>query len=1106
MQRTSGVMTYQDIKVVWPYGPIRLDQLEFIHQTGTHAKLTITGIVPEDKEDEIINRAGTHDPIELYKVEGGQKQPIFMGRLDHVEIKVVRDIHYVTIMAVSHTYALDLSVKTRSFQQVNRLYRDVVDEIMSIYQGGDVIDQAFDGRQQGKYIMQYEETDWTFLKRIASHVGAVLVPDLSAHKVRLWIGMPEGRKQIKLEEESPYEVNRAIAPYMKKAANGSSSVSEYQYTTYAFDYDDLLQIGDEVQREGQTFVITKVTGKLEQGLLRWSYVCAVPEAVKQTKLYNKAIIGAAIDGKVIQIGRNQVKLHLNMDKKQEPSKAQWFPYAAEGNQILYLMPELGSKVKLYFPSADEDDGMVMNSVRHAPKGAAAEKQERQMQDPGVKTFGNPQGKEFTLGDKELTMTAKEGMLYISMNKDVGVSLKSTSNVNISASGALTLKGAAVSLSGTQSLSVKTASDTIELLEENKSSSEEIKLEASVRQAFPRILSAFEKDVQENGLAAVMLRRTVNNQLAEAKGKLNAFGDTLLGLWNTAVDAGDMLLTGFVGEENTQDLYEFVSGEEVGTLRERNGIVKGIEQGVNNTLNYVGDTVTGKKSGNEILSDIGKLGEGLYNDYIDPFVKEEQYKKENLFNGGLWTRSEEESYSKGENAFKKDMVVAEVGLTVLSAGTGTAVTRTVKMADKLDGPDGPHGRKKSGDHDRNGNGKGVLLPNSSIDDAMSAMLKDRKLKTHGKSFAESMIELQEKVDKLLKQMTGVFNGRIVVLRDAVTGQPMVYWMRHDDLPGNIGGGRGSNHLNSDAGNGRTGHAEKPLDTSNKKGLPKVVNGDSGHSNHSPSSNSKADSPNKNNSKGSNKPDNEARTGQAQHAEKPLDVPDKKDLPKVVNGDFGNSNHSTPPKGKGGTTKKNDPQGDKKPDTKGTGDVTRKPNHENIQEFVKGNKKFDEVLDDYALIYGDIVKSNKYWSWADDFVGKLNADQRKMIKDRALELHPEIPHVEVKKVEGLKFGYADFEGAGLVIVQDKLPKHLWLATDAEQFKWLNDRLPGKVQPEGTVWHHNEKEGIMQLVPFGIHNITKHNGGRTKGHWADAPRQKSMGSKKKSEEESGEKSEND
>ncbi|WP_429845631.1 hypothetical protein, partial [Brevibacillus sp. FIR094] len=103
------------------------------------------------------------------------------------------------------------------------------------------------------------------------------------------------------------------------------------------------------------------------------------------------------------------------------------------------------------------------------------------------------------------------------------------------------------------------------------------------------------------------------------------------------------------------------------------------------------------------------GEGLYDEYLDPFAKDAQYKQDNLFNGGLWTRSEDESYAKGQNEFKKDMVVAEVAVTVLSAGTGTTVMRTAKMADKLDGP---NGKKKSGDHE--GNGKGVLLPNSSID--------------------------------------------------------------------------------------------------------------------------------------------------------------------------------------------------------------------------------------------------------------------------------------------------------------------------------------------------------------------------------------------------------
>ncbi|TKI56913.1 hypothetical protein E8L90_16350 [Brevibacillus antibioticus] len=251
----------------------------------------------------------------------------------------------------------------------------------------------------------------------------------------------------------------------------------------------------------------------------------------------------------------------------------------------------------------------------------------------------------------------------------------------------------------------------------------------------------------------MTRRAFNNQVADAKGKLDALGDTLLGLWNTAVDAGDLLLTGLVGDENTQ----------------------------------------------EIFSDLGKLGQGLYDDYIDPFAKDEQYKQENLFNGGLWTRSEEQSYAKGQNAFKKDMVVAEVAANFLSAGTGTAVMRTVKTADKLDG------KKKSGDHE--GNGKGILLPNSSINEVMHVILKDGKLKTAAKSFAESMIKLKDKIEEFLKQMGKMFDGRVVVFRNAATGQLNVYWVRNNDLPGNGGGGEG-NHSRSNNGNEGTGNVNKP----------------------------------------------------------------------------------------------------------------------------------------------------------------------------------------------------------------------------------------------------------------------------------------------------------
>ena len=40
-------------------------------------------------------------------------------------------------------------------------------------------------------------------------------------------------------------------------------------------------------------------------------------------------------------------------------------------------------------------------------------------------------------------------------------------------------------------------------------------------------------------------------------------------------------------------------------------------------------------------------------------------------------------------------------------------------------------------------------------------------------------------------------------------------------------------------------------------------------------------------------------------------------------------------------------------------------------------------------------------------------------------------------------------------------------------------------GNTWHHTEVPGKMELVPYGIHNITLHNGGRSAGLWAYAPR---------------------
>ncbi|WP_052410420.1 hypothetical protein [Paenibacillus durus] len=232
-------------------------------------------------------------------------------------------------------------------------------EVFSDYSGSDKLDEAFGSRPTNQFIMQYQETDWGFLKRLASHAGAMLLPNITAHRIQIWIGIPEARRQIALED-APFRMWRRISSYFNHAANGRTPTSASDYTGYTFEWPEILQPGDEIKRSNLTYVITKRTGTMTSGVMTWSYECALPQGVTVAKTYNQTLIGAAIEGKILEVSRNQVRLHLDMDDQQDPTDAQWFPYSAEGNQVWYLMPEKGAQVKLYFPTADEDDAMVIH--------------------------------------------------------------------------------------------------------------------------------------------------------------------------------------------------------------------------------------------------------------------------------------------------------------------------------------------------------------------------------------------------------------------------------------------------------------------------------------------------------------------------------------------------------------------------------------------------------------------------------------------------------------------------------------------------------------------------------------------------------------------------
>lgn len=744
MQQTERVIAYSDLNVHWPYGTIRLDALELVQQMGDHARLYFTGTVDAEQEEAIAVGSGRYDRIELKA--SGQERPLFMGQLQEVGLQVVRGMCRVSVTAVSHTYELDIGTRTRSFQKVDARYMEVVDHILEAYPGSAVIDRSFDKLEQGTFMMQYQETDWAFLRRLASHVGADLVPDITAHSSRFWIGIPEGRKQVKLEDV-PYTIQREMDAYRETSANGQAAVNESDYTSCRFELETMLEIGDEVLREGQAFVITKRRGTIEQGALKWEYTCALPQGLKRKKTYNLPIIGAAIEGSILKISRNQVKIHLDIDEAQSAQDARWFPYAAEGNQVWYLMPETGSKVKLYFPSAEEDDAMVIQSVRHAPQGEFVEKSGRKMQDPGVKSFGNPQGKEITLGNHDLTMTAKEGSLYITMQSGIGVFMDSATCIRMNSSADLELHGRSVMLYGEKSLHLQTMSDTLELGEGGfKASSGQIKMNLTSSQEYTPIKSAFEQQRDELGLSGLIEKRTKRNKAVRAQGKQDALIEGVKGLWSFVVDAAEITSPAVLLGEH---VYEEITGNKLAPLAERNSIAKAAVSGTQ----YVAEHV---KNGQwaEMGSDaVEHVKKQLYEDYVEPI----KTKYQGDFQHNPLVTGEEENRKLGEADFKETMIEVDVALNFVGIGEAKAAIKTLKNAVKDGKKISMKDLKKGASENKakeseHGEGAGKRPHGSAEGDSTpSGPPKDGKYKAGGFDASNPSDALGALLQKMMKEM-------------------------------------------------------------------------------------------------------------------------------------------------------------------------------------------------------------------------------------------------------------------------------------------------------------------------------------------------------------------
>ncbi|HBT72968.1 MAG TPA: hypothetical protein DEB37_12180, partial [Lysinibacillus sp.] len=158
------ISTYEDLVVEWPYPLIHLDKLTIKHKGNDHARLSFTGMIAEEQAQKYIQRVSHTD--EIVVKFGRDKSILFSGRIENAELQASQGVHTVTVEAVSFTANLDIEKRSRSFQDANMTYVELMDNIVEVYPHGDYIDHASNSQTIGHIAIQYLETDWAFIKRM----------------------------------------------------------------------------------------------------------------------------------------------------------------------------------------------------------------------------------------------------------------------------------------------------------------------------------------------------------------------------------------------------------------------------------------------------------------------------------------------------------------------------------------------------------------------------------------------------------------------------------------------------------------------------------------------------------------------------------------------------------------------------------------------------------------------------------------------------------------------------------------------------------------------------------------------------------------------------
>ncbi len=418
------VIGYDQLKVKCPYPLQHIHGLEIEWKPGEHAKLQLTGWMDEDIQMQMPLAASVQDQIEVTYGSFGAEQPLFRGLVNKVEAIRQNNRHEIVIEGISASSLWDIQKRKRTFPEQTQTYEELISKINTDYPGSSIAFHKGSDQETGEAILQYEETDWALTKRLASRLQTVVVCDmLESVKPRLHFGLPEG-KTVTVPDDVPYTARKDLKAY-QQAGGSEAGLHDTDFFRYELQHIEPFAIGDRVTFRDKKLVVREVHAIMDKGQLLFNYVLSREPGVRSLLITNPKAIGVSLEGTVLAVRGEEVKLKLDVDKDDGKADPHWYPFAPPTGGPMYSMPQVGTKASLYHPDGTGTRAQIIGSVR--TNGASAPK----TSDPNIRYYGSEHGSELKMAPDHVHVHGNPaGTMAISLEDGVGVTIRSPKKLTI----------------------------------------------------------------------------------------------------------------------------------------------------------------------------------------------------------------------------------------------------------------------------------------------------------------------------------------------------------------------------------------------------------------------------------------------------------------------------------------------------------------------------------------------------------------------------------------------------------------------------------------------------------------------------------------------------